>query len=194
MVYLYVKQHNITGLKYFGKTTRDPNTYHGSGIRWLNHLRKHGRDVSTPNIWEFEDLSKCSKFALQFSKENHITEDSAWANLKPENGRDGGFYGNPYTEGRKGRAPWNKGMTFGPKTDDQKKQVSKTLKAHWAKHGHNRKGCVGWNKGIPNPRSILASQAANYPWTCPHCGKSGKGGVNLKRWHGDNCKLAHDSD
>jgi hypothetical protein len=26
-------------------------------------------------------------------------------------------------------------------------------------------------------------------WTCEHCGKSGSGDGNYKRWHGDNCKL-----
>lgn len=25
-------------------------------------------------------------------------------------------------------------------------------------------------------------------WTCPHCGKSGKGTGQYSRWHGDNCK------
>ena len=33
--YLYVKQHNKTGLKYFGKTTKkDPLKYKGSGLYW----------------------------------------------------------------------------------------------------------------------------------------------------------------
>lgn len=43
-VYLYVKQHSITGLKYFGKTVRDPNTYFGSGTYWNRHIDKHGRE------------------------------------------------------------------------------------------------------------------------------------------------------
>ena len=25
-------------------------------------------------------------------------------------------------------------------------------------------------------------------WVCPHCSKSGKGGTNYERWHGDNCR------
>jgi hypothetical protein len=36
---LYVKTHNITGLKYFGKTTNDPFKYKGSGKYWLDHLK-----------------------------------------------------------------------------------------------------------------------------------------------------------
>ena len=42
MIYLYVKTHNKTGLKYLGKTEQDPFVYLGSGKRWLNHLNKHG--------------------------------------------------------------------------------------------------------------------------------------------------------
>jgi len=34
--YLYIKKHNETGLKYFGKTTQDPYTYQGSGTDWWN--------------------------------------------------------------------------------------------------------------------------------------------------------------
>lgn len=48
--WLYIKQHNVTKLKYFGKTTNgDPYKYKGSGIYWTRHLNKHGNDVTT--IW-----------------------------------------------------------------------------------------------------------------------------------------------
>ena len=36
--YLYVKTHNVTGLKYFGKTTRNPLTTNGSGVYWKSHI------------------------------------------------------------------------------------------------------------------------------------------------------------
>ena len=41
--YLYIKQHTKTGLLYFGKTVNDPNKYHGSGKRWVKHIKKHGK-------------------------------------------------------------------------------------------------------------------------------------------------------
>jgi len=31
-IYLYKKTHNVTGLQYLGKTTRNPFTYKGSGV------------------------------------------------------------------------------------------------------------------------------------------------------------------
>jgi hypothetical protein len=54
--YLYIKTHNITGLKYFGKTTKkDPYSYIGSGEYWLSHLKIHGKNISTEIIGFFED-------------------------------------------------------------------------------------------------------------------------------------------
>ena len=85
MIYLYVKTHNQTGLKYFGKTTRkDPFKYKGSGIRWRRHLAKHGNDVNTNIIASFEDHECAKEFAIKFSLDNNIVESSEWANLKIE--------------------------------------------------------------------------------------------------------------
>jgi len=94
--YLYVKQHRTTGLKYFGKTSnKDPYVYLGSGLHWRRHLKTHGADVETISVWEFTDQKKCEEFALKFSEENNIVESLEWANLKPENGRDGNLPGSP---------------------------------------------------------------------------------------------------
>lgn len=83
-IYLYVKTHNITGLKYFGKTIQDPFKYKGSGTRWKNHLDKHGIDISTEIIAEYTNVDECKIFASQFSKLNDIVKSSEWANLKEE--------------------------------------------------------------------------------------------------------------
>lgn len=89
-IHLYVKQHNVTGLKYFGVTTRkDPTKYHGSGKYWLRHLTKYGRDVTTLQIWQFEDAGDASEFAIKFSNENCIVESKDWANLETENALPG---------------------------------------------------------------------------------------------------------
>lgn len=92
ITYLYVKRHRVTGLKYFGKTSKqDPLLYLGSGKHWLRHIKKHGKEfVETLQIWKFSDLNECSTFALKFSSDNQIVESKEWANLKPENGLDGG--------------------------------------------------------------------------------------------------------
>ena len=88
--WLYIKQHTVTGLKYFGKTTRNPEKYKGSGKRWINHLVVHGDTVKT--VWShlFTSKTELVEFALNFSKDNNIVESEEWANLIPENGLDGG--------------------------------------------------------------------------------------------------------
>ena len=88
--WLYIKQHNKTGLKYFGKTVQDPYSYTGSGKHWKNHIKVHGNDVTTTWAQLFTTESTIREYALQFSKENNIVESKEWANLTPENGLDGG--------------------------------------------------------------------------------------------------------
>lgn len=88
--WLYIKQHNQTGLKYFGKTTKpDPYRYKGSGKYWLAHLKKHGPDITTIWCQRFDTQTDLVKYAITFSKEHNIVESSDWANLMDENGMDG---------------------------------------------------------------------------------------------------------
>lgn len=94
ITYLYIKQHRKTGLKYFGKTTnKNPKKYPGSGLYWIAHLEKHGYDIETTDLWSFDNPIECEKFATNFSQTHNIVESSEWANLKEENGLDGGFSG-----------------------------------------------------------------------------------------------------
>jgi hypothetical protein len=88
---LYIKQHSITKKKYFGKTTRDPYKYNGSGEYWSKHIKKHGkRFVETIWISDLYYDTSISDYALHFSVENDIVNSKEWANQKPENGLDGG--------------------------------------------------------------------------------------------------------
>jgi len=96
-VTLYIATHNKTGKKYFGKTTRYfteedlQSKYHGSGTYWKRHLKKHGDDV-TMEIYGIYNIDEVKKVALQFSKENNIVEDyNIWANMRLEDGLDGGI-------------------------------------------------------------------------------------------------------
>lgn len=98
--YLYVKQHSVTGLKYFGKTTvNDPIKYVGSGIYWTRHIKKHGKDfVNTLWLSEpFTDENLLEEFALLASEHWDIVSSDEWANLILENGLDGGTNGYKFT-------------------------------------------------------------------------------------------------
>lgn len=127
---LYIKTHNLTKLKYFGKTTQDPYTYKGSGTVWLRHLKKYGEDISTEILGFFTDEDSCKKAAMEFSVKNKIVESKEWANLKYETGNDGGD--TSATEGFKKWLPklseygktcrwWNNGVTqtFRPNPPDE---------------------------------------------------------------------------
>ena len=101
MIYLYVKQHSITKLKYFGKTVRDPYSYNGSGLKWLRHIKRHGKEfVETLEVWVFDNQEECTEFALSYSKSNNIIESKEWANLKDEDGLMGWGIGNKHRLGK----------------------------------------------------------------------------------------------
>ena len=104
--WLYIKYHSITGLSYFGKTTRNPHTYKGSGPYWRNHIRKHNINfVETLWCHLFTNIDELVEYALWFSGENDIVECKLWANRVFEDGLGGrgvsgegnGMYGKKHT-------------------------------------------------------------------------------------------------
>lgn len=89
-IYLYVKTHNITGLKYLGKTIKqDPHKYTGSGKYWLRHLQQHGYNYTTEIIRECQSEEELIFWGLHYSNLWNVVESNNWANLKEEAG-DGG--------------------------------------------------------------------------------------------------------
>ena len=117
--HLYIKQHTVTGKLYFGKTTRDPLQYLGSGLYWRNHIRAHG-ELYVATLWSelFTDKDSLVSFALDFSNKMKIVESTCWANLKPENGLDGGTQKGH----RKGVAVGSKNSFFGKKHKTESKR------------------------------------------------------------------------
>ena len=126
--WLYVKRHKATGLLYFGKTTKDHRTYHGSGHYWIRHIKTHGDEIET--IWSrvFYDRTKLVAYATVISKRLDIVNSEKWANLIPENGLDGGGnVGIPATlearkknsESHRDQIPWNKGKSMSEKQKEK---------------------------------------------------------------------------
>jgi hypothetical protein len=94
---LYIKIHEKTGLKYFGKSVKkNIENYHGSGKFWKQHIKKHGKEY-VKTIW-LSDWFFCeeeiTKFCSDFCEKNNIVGSSEWANLKEETGLDGGLLPN----------------------------------------------------------------------------------------------------
>ena len=155
MINLYVKQHNTTGLRYFGKTTRDPYQYIGSGLHWRRHIKKHGKDIATIWSMSFNDEADCEDFAVLFSELFDIVASAAWANMKIENGRDG----------------WPAGVS-NPRSVPQSAELRAKKSAKLKGYNYNNAGANNPNYGKPMPEErkvkMRATKAANptaRPWT-----------------------------
>lgn len=190
--YLYVKIHKNTGLKYFGKTTRDPFKYKGSGLFWSRHLKVHGNNVATFVLGSFENTTEIKNVAEKFSIDNNIVESKKWANLKTENGLDGGTYSKDITPETKLKMSTNrKGI---PAWTGKKHKLESKLKMSYSKKGkpsHKKgkpTGKPAHNKGIPmsQEQKIKISQTKKLNTvtvSCLQCKKTIAGYSNYLRWH-----------
>lgn len=212
-IYLYVKTHNVTGLKYLGKTTGDPFTYKGSGKYWKRHIKKHGYDVTTEIIFQTNDKEEFKRFSTEYSIKYNIVESQEWANLTLESG-DGGLTYYP-TEDQIKYAIETKRKNgtlknAGSKESRLKARIT-TLERHGTlKTGDNETRIKGWetrrkngtDKGYTKRKTAKSSNAWNvrkqngtHTWkiqeqvTCPHCNKTGSNSGAMYQWHFDNCKL-----
>jgi hypothetical protein len=89
--YLYIKTSPF-GLKYLGKTTKNPFTYLGSGKIWKRHIAKHSltfENIETEVVFETDDINQLIKKGIELSLLYNIVESKEWANLREERG-DGG--------------------------------------------------------------------------------------------------------
>jgi hypothetical protein len=88
---IYHKKCSHCGLNYLGKSVQENiEMYSGSGKRWTQHLKKH--KAKSIHVWSsdwFYDES-IKEYALNLSESLNIVDSKEWANLKPENGIDGG--------------------------------------------------------------------------------------------------------
>lgn len=157
-IYLYVKTHNKTGLKYLGKTIQNPYEYKGSGTIWRRHIKKHGYDVTTKILYQTECKDEFCKVAKEYSKKFNIVESKEWANIVPEQG-DGGD--TSHSENWK-KAMANKESTKGKTYEEiygfdtaQKLKESRSLsnkqRGPWSNESRKKlsnscKGRVPWNK------------------------------------------------
>lgn len=124
ILYLKTSPH---GLKYLGKTTKDPFKYIGSGKIWLRHLKKHGiltDEIKTEILFETDNLEEFKIKSKEISIKLNIVESEEFANLKVEEG-DGGDtskhinYDNPVFH-KKGRADHLNGVGL---TEEKRKKI-----------------------------------------------------------------------
>jgi hypothetical protein len=93
MVYLLIKTHEKTGLKYLCKheaqSFSDCERYSGSGTYWKLHLKKHGKHIKTECVFMTEDKNEFKKVALEYSLKYDVINSKEWANLCNEEGQGG---------------------------------------------------------------------------------------------------------
>lgn len=137
---LYIKRHSVTGLRYFGKSTRkNIKTYTGSGKYWSKHIKKHSKEhvvTEWTSDW-FTIKEELISFALSFSEIFDIVNNDKWANLIPENGLDGadvGHTGHKFTDNQ-----LNKISTSAKKMWQNPQNRAKIIDAQKASWTDNRK-------------------------------------------------------
>lgn len=163
-IYLYVKTHNKTGLKYLGKTiSKDPHKYKGSGSYWTSHIKKHGYDVATEIIKECVTTEEVNKWGLYYSELWDIVNSDVWANLKPEIGDGGSF----------------------KRSIETKMKISSTMSGRPA---HNKGLKQKHKQHKPKINGISLKGRIRPKLECPHC-KRNIDEANYHRYHGDKCKL-----
>lgn len=192
-IYLYIKKHNITGLRYFGVTTRqDPYKYKGSGTYWKRHIKTHGNDVTTEWVKQFDSIQECNEYALQFSRDNNIVNSEEWANLVDEDGNlYKGIYGfnkhSDETKAKIGQASKGRKVSdetkqllreakLGKKyTEEHKRKMSiahsgkKFTEDHKRKLSESRKGMRWYNNGIVNLKAYPDQVPESFnPGMLPH--------------------------
>ena len=203
--WLYIKQHNQTGLKYFGKTTRpDPYRYKGSGEYWKAHLKKHGSDITTVCCHLYTNRDELIEEALAFSRAHDIVHSvdslgkKIWANKIIEDGLGGrGIPGHKQTpEHIESRVKHIRGRFISEKEREQMKLArarhpprtpESKLKTSVALTGLKRS--EESRDRMRKPKSEQHKINMRKPKEkvrCPHCGKIGGKG-NMVRYHFANC-------
>lgn len=204
MTILYIKTHNKTGLKYFGKSQKNFEKfkkYKGSGKYWQKHIKKHGYDVTTRIYAIFDETDEYfrsifTKIAIIFSEDNNIVNSNEWANLTIENGLDGLGYGHKFSEehkknqseSRKGDKHWNYGKMHSEETKDKIKQ-KRAEQVITPESNKKRSDTLKGIKRSEETKLLMGEVQKNKPRVeCPHCHSIGAQN-NMTRYHFNNCKL-----
>ena len=183
MITLYIKTHRITGLKYFGKTTKYPISYRGSGKYWLRHIKIYGYDVDTEIYFQTENKEEAIREALRFSRVYDIVNSLLWANLIEENGIDGGVNGFKHSkELCERQSKMRMGISYGPLSKEHKEKLSKAHEGQIVSE-ETKKIMSKIMKGVPKPKNSIL-QAENWLVTDPQGNEQII--TNLKKFCKDN--------
>lgn len=149
-IYLMVKTHQKTGLKYLCKTIQDIRYYRGSGVDWKTHLEIHGSKHSTEVIKECHSKEELSYWGRYYSKLWNIVDamddfgNKIWANRIPETGGGNGNKGYVFTESHRLNL-----------AEAQQRSTKTPFKNQWGVNNHmyGKRGKDSIHFGIPKTES-----------------------------------------
>jgi hypothetical protein len=202
-----IKKCMTTGLQYLCKTssTKDPYLYQGSGVRWLNHIRKYKSRIITCVIGSYQTKEELQQAGLYYSRLYNVVKNSNWANLTEENGFTGGklynrtiehnaklsqrLVGRKFTnEHKQNIAISATGCKRGPMSQISKDKKSIALLGKIVSLETVNKMRIAALNRDKSVNSQISNTVKNLPKiTCEYCDITASPG-NYKRWHGINCK------
>lgn len=157
IIYLYIKTHKKTGLKYLGKTTRkDYHSYPGSGKRWIRHLKKHGFDYTTTILLATTCEQELKETGIFFSKFFNVVKNTEWANLVEESGSGGRTIEHVNIEYR------NKRLKAALNTKEAKERRSEIQKARVENGTHHFTSTDFIKKTAENSRKRVSNGTHNF--------------------------------
>ena len=187
IIYLYVKTHNKTGLKYLGKTENDPFKYKGSGKYWKKHLKIHGNDVKTEVIKECATMEEVLEWGVYFSKLWNVVESKEWANLIEENGA--GFTSERAKKLAKEKLENGSHifLTNNPNIERVNNGTHVWLDSEWQKKYSRKRVSEGTHHllgGKIQRQAVKEGKASCVQkWTCEYCGNTGSNLGLYSQWH-----------
>jgi len=195
---LYVKTHQLTGLKYLGYTKQDPLIYRGSGKYWRLHLKKHGNQVHTEILFETTDKDKIKETGIFYSQLWNVVSNDGWANLRIEEG-DGGGKGRPRGCGdvRTPEGKTRNALLSSLKNKGRKKPngFGEKVRAFMLGSKRNEDSKNKMRKAWTPERKLAQAELRRLQnkerpvITCPHCNKQSTNPGNMNRYHFDNCSI-----
>jgi hypothetical protein len=205
MIYLYIKTHKITGLKYLGMTRQDPFKYSGSGLYWKSHLNKYGYLLDTKIIKECESMDEISYWGNYYSELWNIVESDNFANLVPELGENSsGMKDKNHSDETKNKIKLS--LLNHKVSDETRQKIAKSLLGNipWNKNKrglfhhteshkaklkeiHLGEGNPFYGKQHSEEFIRLQRERQTTKVKCPYCDKEGSFRI-MKRWHFEKCK------
>lgn len=167
-IYLYVKTHSKTGLKYLGKTTKDPYTYKGSGVDWKQHLKEHGEEHTTEVLQECTSNKELNDWGRYYSDLWNVVESHEWANRIPETG--GGANHTP--ERKELFRQQQLGRKKPPRTKEHTEKIAVQLRGK--PNPKTAEGLRKWYNTNPDRSAAIKKQSNS-----------------IKEWYNNNPEMSH---